>query len=214
MRNGPAVLDPEKPALIDGVSWADYDAMTDQEGLPGGRYTYDDGRLEIMPPPSVAHEKRTVKLGDLTRDFLLLREIPFIRIRSTTLKRQDTLKGTDPDDAFYIDPDALGTSADVDDLDLAIHPPPNLVIEIDRTSSSIPREPILAALEVAELWRWDLRREAVAVRRLGDAGYVDSPASVVLPGLPMDALAEHVRLGRHLRDDQVAVRWASFLRGM
>ena len=210
----PKTLDPTKPAVIEGVSWEDYDAINGEE--TGERYTYDNGRLEIMPPPSIGHGRREAKLGDLTRDYLKFAGVPFEHVGVTTLKKQELLKGTDPDDAFYVGPDAEALPVGIDDLDLTIHPPPSVVIEIDRFSPSLPRRPILAAIGVPEVWRWTMRDDTFAIGRLNDAGdgYDDAPASVVLPDLPTDALAEHVRLGRHLRDDQVAARWQTFLRGM
>ncbi len=40
-------------------------------------------------------------------------------------------------------------------LDMKKDPPPELVVEIDITHRSIPREPIYAALGVPEIWRYD-----------------------------------------------------------
>ena len=211
----PATLDKAeevRTTVRDGVSWEEYDAMIDADD--GSRCTFDNGRLETMPPDSIGHDRREFRLELLAVQYMLHAGVPFLGIGGTTLRRQELLKGTDPDAAFYIGDAADALPIGTEDLDLSIHPPPNLVIEIDRYSSSIPREPILAALGVAELWRWSFARDAMAVRRLNDAGdaYVDSPNSLVLPGLPVDALADHVRLGRHLRDDQIATRWLAFLR--
>ncbi len=60
------------------------------------------------------------------------------------------LKGVEPGNCFYIqNADAV---RDKDRLDLAIDPPPDLVIEIDLRSRSYPE--IYAALGVPELWQY------------------------------------------------------------
>ena len=207
-------LEQDTPVVLDGVSWETYLSFGEDAG-PGTRMTYDNGRLEIMPPISIGHDKRKSLLADLTTQYLLVRDIPYDRVGQTTLKRQELLKGTDPDDGFYIRPDEAGMPLDVDDLDLAIHPPPNLVIEVDRTSPSIPREPILAALGVSELWRWDFKGDMLSLHRLRDdmTGYGDIQASGLLPDLDVVALAEHVRLGRSCRQSEVVARWRNFLTG-
>ena len=194
--------------VLSGVSWETYLQLGEDAG-PGTRMTYDNGRLEITPPISVGHDKRKHLLADLTTQYLLIRGISFDGVGSTTLKRQELLRGTDPDEGFYINADEVGLPPDVEDLDLAIHPPPNLVIEVDRTSSRIPREPIFAAMGVEELWRWGVETDALRVRRLRDdrGGYDDAPVSVLLPDLPLDSLAAHVRLGRELRRSEVLRRW-------
>jgi Uma2 family endonuclease len=208
-----AEVEREKPKLVHGVSWEEYEAINGEDS-PGTKYTYDDGTLEIMPPPSFGHEDRTHSLGDLLVQYLLHAGVPYEHVGSTTLKRQDALKGTDPDDGFYIRPDA-SLPLGLDDLDLTIHPPPNLVIEIDPSNSSVPREPILAAVGVAEVWRWSFRYETLSIRAQADGTtYEDSPMSVLLPELPLKALVDHVLLRNHLRDSEVAARWIRFLRGM
>ena len=40
-------------------------------------------------------------------------------------------------------------------VDLKKDPPPDLVVEVDVTSRSVPREPVYAALGVPEIWRYD-----------------------------------------------------------
>lgn len=99
----------------------------------------------------------------------------------------------------------------VDELDLAIHSPPDLVIEVDLSSPTLDKEPLYAAFGVAELWRLD--GDDLRVRRLNadKTGFEDSPTSGLLPDLPIAALAEHVRLGRELSQHDVVSRWQALL---
>jgi Uma2 family endonuclease len=69
-----------------------------------------------------------------------------------TLKRPDLRKGVEPDKLYF-----FGAKAErvigLRDLDLSIDPPPDLIIEVDETSTSVPRTPIFAALGILEVWR-------------------------------------------------------------
>jgi len=201
-------LEQPTSAVLNGVSWETYLQLGEDAG-PGTRMTYDNGRLEIMPPISIGHDKSKSILTSLVEQYLLVRGIPYDRVGSTTLKRQELLKGTEPDEAFYVRPDDAGMPADVEDLDLAVHPAPNLILEVDRTSTSIPREPIFAALGVSEVWRWDVADDSLRVRLLApDArGYDDAEHSRLLPDLPLAALTAHARLGRTLRHSQILRQW-------
>jgi Uma2 family endonuclease len=69
----------------------------------------------------------------------------------------------------------------VRDLDLTVHPPPDLVIEVDITSPSIPKIPIYASLGVPEVWHF--RNDQISFLRLSGGHYVSAPESTALPGI-------------------------------
>ncbi len=95
---------------------------------------------------------------------------------STTFKREELLKGFEPDSAFYIGRrSALWDT----ELDAAVDPAPDLVIEIDVSRSSLPRFPIFAAFGVPEVWRYDGTR--VSLWRLEAGRYVEAERSMALP---------------------------------
>ncbi|MEM1011085.1 MAG: Uma2 family endonuclease [Planctomycetota bacterium] len=206
-------LDQPTSTVLHGVSWKSYLQLGEDAG-PGTRMTYDNGTLEIMPPISIGHDRRKSTLADLLTQYLIVREVPYDRIGGTTLMREDLLKGTEPDEGFYINPDDTVPPPEAEELDLAIHSPPNLVIEVDKTSTSIPREPIFAAMGVGELWRWKVSSNAIEIRLLdpGSETYAVATQSSVLPDLPMSALADHLRLASELRLSEVVGRWTQFLR--
>lgn len=201
-------LEQPTSTVIDGVSWETYLALTADAG-PGTRITYDRGRMEIMPPISMGHERRSSLLTLLFLEYLRVNEIWFEKIATTTLRREVTARGAEPDDAYYLVSDP--PPPDADELDLSIHNPPDLVIEIDLSSRSIDKEPLYAAFGVAELWRLD--GDELRIRRLNPEknGYVGSPASGLLPKLPVAALAEHVRLGRTVPQHEIVARWRKVL---
>ncbi len=194
--------------VVEGVSWETYKRLRDEAG-PETRITYDDGRMQIMPPVSDGHGSRMGLLRRLAVDYFEAVKIDFEDHDVVTLVGERVQKGCEGDQAFYVraEPPPPGT----EELNLAVHNPPDLVIEVDITSSSIPKEPIYAAIGVAELWRLD--GDDLSVRRLHlvRAEYEISTKSGLLPDLDVAALADHVRLGRTVRQGEVAARWRAFL---
>jgi Uma2 family endonuclease len=133
--------------------------------------------MEIMSP-SGWHEQVKSIVGRLLEIYCFESEIPVRSFGSVTCKRDDLERGIEPDECYYIRSDP-GTGAT---LDLKIHPPPDLAIEVDITRSSIAREPIYAALGVPEIWRFDGKRMTV-LRRRADGIYRRAQRSGLLPGL-------------------------------
>ena len=79
-------------------------------------------------------------------------EIPYEGGDPVTYRRPDLEKGVEPDRRYHFRDNAArvrGKRA----LDMAVDPPPDLILEADLTSSSVPRLPIFAALGIPEVWR-------------------------------------------------------------
>jgi len=134
-------------------------------------------------PPLPEHELPKEAIGVLIDVLTLELEIPIVRYGSATFRRGDRLKGLEPDKCYYLRNAARVRG--MKEFDSAIHPPPDLAIEIDITTRSVPREPVYAGLGVPELWRYNGQRLTVLL--LGSAGaYSASKTSNVFPFLPMD----------------------------
>jgi Uma2 family endonuclease len=139
--------------LLSGVDWHTYSRLLHLFAeRPRVRLTYDRGELEIMSP-LVEHDDDSRFLGDLV--FLLTEELglPLKRGGSTTLRRRRRQRGLEPDECFWIA--NAPRMAGVRRLDLRVHPPPDLAIEVDVSHSSLDRMAIYAALGVPEVWRLD-----------------------------------------------------------
>jgi Uma2 family endonuclease len=110
------------------------------------------------------------------------RDIPITGLGSTTCQHEKLKHGIEPDECYYITtplpPMGIGP------LDLTIHAPPDLAVEVDVTSSSIPRQPIYGALGVPEVWRFDGTR-VVPLHRQVDGTYRPAERSLAFPDLPM-----------------------------
>ena len=79
------------------------------------------------------------------------------------------------------------------------------------TSRSINKEPIYAALGVAEILRLDGDVLRLRVRREGGDGYDDAMQSNLLPGLPFAALARHAAMANSVRQSDILKAWQKVL---
>jgi Uma2 family endonuclease len=148
--------------------------------------TYDQGILEIMTP-SMPHEGAGALLGRLIESFTLVRDIEIRSVASTTFKRSDQRRGFEADESYYIQhaPDIRGLR----EVDLSIHPPPDLVVEIEITHSAIDKQQLFASMGIREYWRYDEQELIVSILREGS--YEQVRKSAVLPDFPI-SLAEEI----------------------
>src|SRR5712692_1015770 len=168
----------QQKVILKGVSWETYQRLlAEHQESSGTHFIYDEGNLEIMVL-SARHEQPNRILALLVE--LLAEEfgIDVCAVGSMTVQREDLRKGFEPDSAFYI---AHAAEVEGREVDPAVDPPPDLIIEADVTSPSLPRFPIFAAFGVPEVWRYDGSR--VAIHRLEGGQYVDAASSSAIPPL-------------------------------
>lgn len=145
----------EQRTLLRNISWQTFESLLSDLGEHrSSRLTYNRGTLEIMTP-LYEHEKPKEVLTALIGIIAEELNIEIARAGSTTFKRQELGRGAEPDSSFYIQNERLvrGKSK----IDLRNDPPPDLVIEIDITSSSLDSFDIYSALGVPEIWRYNGR---------------------------------------------------------
>src|SRR5438045_4955835 len=147
---------PNQRVVMDDISWETYEQLlADFAESSGYRLSYDGGTLEIMSPLE-EHEESNRTLNLLVEAVAEEREIEIRNLGSTTFKRQDLGKGFEADSCFYIQ--NFERVRGKRRIDLLTDPPPDLVIEIDVTSPSLPKLPIFAQLGIPEVWRYDGQR--------------------------------------------------------
>ncbi|MBO0800583.1 MAG: Uma2 family endonuclease, partial [Blastocatellia bacterium] len=171
---------------FEDVSWGDYESLLTELGDHSNvRLTYDGGRLEIMSP-SRKHDfiKSLIAhlVGVLTEEL----DMKFVSIGSTTLRKEEEAKGTEPDDCFYINNVDLVIGQIISDQ--TPDPPPDLAIEVDISHRSDSKFSVYAALGVPEIWRY--RKEKVHFYRLAGDRYVEISSSSIFPFLTPNVLAE------------------------
>ena len=194
---------PKERVLISDVPWGTYLRMNRAlEHKRNVRLAYDRGELEIMTP-SFEHDRDADTLGQLVRILTEELGLPIIPGGSVTLKRKAWKKGIEPDRCFWI-ANAARVSG-IRRLDLKIHPPPDLGIEVDVTSSSLNRLAIYARLGVAEVWRLD--GDDLVFHQLGaKRRYVASPTSRAFPSVTPAELMDFVKQARTAADQNVVTR--------
>lgn len=175
---------------IDDVPWDEYENLLADlgQGYPV-RIFYDNGRMEVRAAST--REKRKCVIHTLVTALSDELDIDIESLGSTTLRKEMKAAGAEPDDSFYIQNAALVIGKE--DLNLAHDPPPDLVVEIDWTSSSLDRFAIYAALGVPEIWR--LARRQLRIHLLGGDRYDESPISREFPFLTAQVLTEFMAIG-------------------
>lgn len=176
----------ERRLRLSGIDWDLYEKLRDSEDNWHIQMAYDRGRLEFMSP-SPDHEQITKLIAQLVEAFTEEMRIPRRSLRSTTWKRRELGKGCEADECYYILNHHQVRQRRK--IDLAIDPPPDLVVETEISRSSVPRLPIYAALGVPEVWRW--RKNRLTAYVLGpDGKYVEREQSLNLPTLRVKDLEQ------------------------
>ena len=179
----PQLAAAETRTLLKQVSWETFLELA--EGRPGSvpRMTFDQGVLELMTPRR-QHESIGCLIGRIVETYSEVRGIEILSCASTTFKRPDLARAFEPDESYYIaHADEIRPKEEVD---LLIDPPPDLVIEVEITSSAIAKLGLFAAMGVPEVWRHDGSRLAMLwleTPGAGAAGYRLLDSSLGLPGL-------------------------------
>ena len=180
--------------VLQHVSWTTYECLlADHTDASTPRFTYSEGTLEIMSP-STEHEKINLALAMIAELVAEEQEIEFVTLGSTTFRRRDLKKGTEPDSCFYIQ--NVERIRGKNEIDLTLDPPPDLVIEVEITSPAIPKLPVYARMGVPEIWLHDGR--APKILRLVADRYVNSDRSGVLPCLTASVLSEFLEQSKTL----------------
>jgi Uma2 family endonuclease len=148
---------------LQGITWQTYQSLVqDLESQPAKRLTYDNGMLEIfMPlPPHETYKRLLGRLVEIVTEEL---DLEIRSLSASTWSRKDLLKGVEADECYYIQNEAAVRGKM--EIDLSMDPPPDLAIEIDISSPSLPRLPIYACRRFGNLMEtasrfWDWLRQS------------------------------------------------------
>lgn len=174
----PLLASAETRTVLDNVRWETFLELAEGRSGSVPRMTYDRGVLELMTPRR-QHEQLGRLIGRLVEAYTEVRGIEILSCASTTFKRVDLDRAFEPDESYYIaHADEIRPK---DEVDLLLDPPPDLVIEVEITSSAIAKLKLFAAMGVPEVWRHDGTR--LTMLALTGGGYEPSESSVGLPGL-------------------------------
>lgn len=168
---------------LSGISWQTYETLLEELSDRRLRLTYHHGHLEIMAP-SPEHEFSKKVMGRFVETLAEELNIEIYPLGSTTFKNP-TLSAVEPDECFYLR--RIAAVKGKKRLDLTQDPAPDLVVEIDVTSSSNSRLQVYAELGVAEVWIYD--GAALVIQQLHKGTYITSQTSQFFPNLQIPAIA-------------------------
>jgi hypothetical protein len=207
------IVEPDQRIVIRGVDWALYEQLANS--IPEGssiHVDYDGKDVEIVMVASYRHDWTKKRLGRFVDLVTEECEIPMRNGGQTTWMRREVNRGLEADDCYFFRAEKLamiaawarkpGKWAD----EVANYPNPDLGIEVDVSRPEINRPGIYAALQVAEVWRFD--DETVYIDRLGeDDCYHEVSESQLLP-----VTAEEIRRWVVEEDASDESTWARRLR--
>jgi Uma2 family endonuclease len=180
------VATPQNPTAevihLSGISWQTYETLLKELSDRRLRLTYNRGNLEIMAP-SPEHELGKEVLGRFVETLAEEFEVQIYPLGSTTFKLSE-LSGAEPDKCFYIR--NISAVRGKRRLDLTEDPAPDLVVEVDITSSSQSRLQVYADLGVAEVWIYD--GESLIIQQFQQEMYLTSQTSQFFPNLPISEI--------------------------
>ena len=201
----PTIAAPEDEVFtIHGLSWDQYvainDALGDQAGL---RTLYLDGSLTFVSP-ALVHEWSEDAIDLILTAIVVGCELEMEVLGSTTLRQANGMTGLEGDRTYYLGENAA-LMGGTQDIDLTIHPPPDLAIEVENSNKATKVMPIYARLGVPEVWRHDVRRGTLTFWSLQpDGTYQAVPHSLSFPFLTSDDVLGQVKLAKEIKS---RTRW-------
>jgi Uma2 family endonuclease len=190
--------------IIPGVQWCTYEQLLRDRGDSHGVYlTYDQGMLELMAP-SFSHEHANRILAMIVEAVALSYGVDLYPAGSTTFTREDLAQGFEPDSCYYVAHAAAVRGKPT--LDLTIDPPPDLVIEIDITRTSLDKFSLYAAVGVPEVWRYT--EDTLTIAALCGHAYTTTDTSTILPSLTARQVMEWMQQ----YDQMTYPTWAAYVR--
>ncbi|CAN1213399.1 Uma2 family endonuclease [Tumidithrix helvetica PCC 7403] len=158
------------------LSWDSYQQILEAMGDHRyARLTYDEGTLEIRMPLE-GHENSGRLIERLIIILIVELGLKVKTMGSMTLDRPDLLKGTEPDNGYYIQnqPKVAGKI-----VNLQQDSAPDLVVEVDITHTDINKPALYAQLGVSEFWRYNGR--SLYIYQLQDGKYQEVETSPTFP---------------------------------
>ncbi len=202
-----AVLSPPITRTIrHNVSWEEFERLIADNAEGHVRHAYHEGILETTVP-SQTHEERIEFFRNFIGSAAPELGVSARGLGSTTIRHPDSRKGFEPDASYYIRNERLVRGKR--QIDFTKDPPPDLVIEVDVTNSSMDKLPLFAALRIPEVWRCD--DEGVRILVLSGKRYEPQP-SLAFPGLDAATLTRFLNASLHTEPVELILRMRQWAR--
>lgn len=185
------VLPTEQRVVLKDVSWQQFEQLLVELGTDRQtRLTYLRGRLEMMTPVE-AHERCSRLIDSLILMIVDELAAPITSLMPVTLKHVDIGCATEPDACYYLE-ERQRTAQ----LDLTQDLPPDLLVEVALTKSTLDKLPIYTSLGIPEVWRYvttvgdDMLKGKLTIYQLQDDRYIERTHSLAFPLLPAARVLE------------------------
>ena len=166
----------EKRVSFYNLSWQSYEQILAALGNKrAARLTYYKGTLEIVSPLE-EHESVSDRIGILIHILTEELNLNVKSMASTTLNKPELKVGAEPDKCYYIqnEPAVRGKI-----VNLAIDPPPDLVLEVDITHTDINKTQLYQEMKVPEFWRYN--GKVLTIYLLNESQYQEVETSPTFP---------------------------------
>lgn len=175
-----------------GVSWDTYlqarEVIGDDSNV---RLTFSHGVLEIMSPKR-PHEQIARFIDMVVSHLAFDLGLNVDNCGAMTLRFESAQRGGEPDSCFYLANESAVRR--LDEIDLQIHPPPDIVLEVDITSPSLDKFGLYLAGRIPEVWRFDGAH--MKFYALVGEKYDVIPNSLSFTSLTAEMLEGYIRTGR------------------
>lgn len=188
------------------ISWDEYVRTIENPGYEKAKGYYYKGHMRIeMLPVSFDHGKDHVVIIFGVNLFTALQGIPATGLDTTTL-RKTGVRECQPDVSYYLGDRAQAIPSGTGIVNLDRFPPPNLVIEVAKSSlldDVGTKRALYEELGVDEYWVLDVQNAQILAYAIADQGSKRIQVSQVLPGLAIAVLEEALRRSRETNQSQV-----------
>lgn len=188
----------ETRTILENISWQTFKTMlAEMSNQRNTKLAYDNGLLEIMSP-MMPHENS----NRLIEGFILVLCEEFGKevksSGSVTLTRDDLERGGEPDSSYYIQNEFL--VRDKENIDLAIDPPPDLVLEVEYSRPQVDKLRLYASMGIPEFWRFN--GSILRIYTLSKGQYSEIEVSPTFAPIPVKEIPRFIRESR--KNGQIA----------
>lgn len=151
--------------------------------------------------PSSLHETYKELISHLARSIADETGVDLEALGSTTFRKGTFPGGAEPDTCFYVQnaQAIIGKNK----IDLRRDPPPDVVVEIDLSSTSVAKRDFYAHVGVPEIWHYDGKR--LQILQWASSGYIEISHSPTFPVLTAKRLTQTLEQSR-TKGQSVALR--------
>lgn len=198
----------EQRVVLRNISWHLFEDLLAALGNSRSAcLAYDRGILEIMTPllPHEHFKRLLEKLIDVLAEELNLN---IKSVGSLTCKREDLLRGLEPDSGFYFQNEPLVRSNS--NIDLSQDPPPDLILEVDFSSQSLNKFPIYISLGIPEVWRY--AQDNLQIYLLQQGQYVPVNYSPTFSNISVTEIPEFMQRSTRIGEAQMLKEFRSWVK--